>query len=109
VVAAKEMAPPPVPPVQAPAPAPIAASKTADAAPAPLPAAPKPTGRVVFAVSPWGEIYVDGRKRGLSPPTKELRLSPGKHTIEIRNGTFPPHSTTVEVTADEAVRVTHAF
>jgi len=64
---------------------------------------------VVFAVSPWGEIYVDGKKRGISPPTKELRLSPGKHAIEIRNGEFPPHTEIVDVNPDEAVRITHSF
>ena len=79
------------------------------APPPPAPVVPKPTGRVVFAVQPWGEIYVDGKKRGLSPPTKELRLPPGTHTIEVRNGAFPLHSETVEVIADEAVRVTHSF
>ena len=63
----------------------------------------------MFTVQPWGEIYVDGRKRGISPPTKELRLPPGTHTIEIRNGSFPPHTDTVQVIADEAVRVTHSF
>jgi serine/threonine-protein kinase len=104
-------------PVRAPAPPPAAPApvatetKVAEATVAtpPAPVAPKPTGRVVFAVHPWGEIYVDGKKRGLSPPTKELRLSPGKHTIEIRNGTFPPHTETVDVNPDEAVRITHSF
>ena len=103
----------PVRPPAGPAPAPNPAAtetKVAEAAPVSAPAvAPKPTGRVVFAVSPWGEIYVDGKKRGISPPTKELRLSPGKHAIEIRNGEFPPHTETVDVNPDEAVRITHSF
>ena len=64
--------------------------------------------RRVRGHSPWGEIYVDGRKRGISPPTKELRLPPGKHAIEVRNGAFPPHSETIEVNADEAVRIAAA-
>ena len=94
----------------APAPSPEAVSAAAQAPLAPpAPVVPKPTGRVVLAIQPWGEIYVDGRKRGISPPTKELRLPPGKHVIEIRNGTFPPHSETIEVNADEAVRITHNF
>ena len=84
-----------------------AETKVADAAAPPV--APKPIGRVVLGVAPWGEIYVDGKKRGISPPVKELRLAPGRHTIEIRNGDFPPHSETIEVNADEAVRVTHRF
>jgi eukaryotic-like serine/threonine-protein kinase len=89
----------------------VAETKVAEAAAAPPapPVAPKPTGRVVLAVAPWGEIYVDGKKRGISPPTKELRLPPGKHAIEIRNGDFPPHTETIEVNADEAVRITHSF
>ncbi|MFO1313718.1 MAG: serine/threonine-protein kinase [Burkholderiales bacterium] len=96
------------------APASTAAPMAADAKPAeapfaPPPAAPKPTARVQLAVVPWGEIVVDGKPRGLSPPTKELRLPPGRHTIEIRNGTFPAHVETVEVRADEAVRVEHKF
>ena len=82
--------------------------KLAEAAPPP-PEASKPTGRVVFAVTPWGEIYVDGRKRGLSPPTKEVRLPAGKHAIEIRNGAFAPHAETIEVSPGAAVRITHSF
>jgi len=117
-------APTPARPPAATAPTPVAAAKS-DAAPAPsgesapsaataampppMPVAPKPTGRVVLAVQPWGEIYVDGKKRGISPPTKELRLPPGQHVVEIRNGTFPPHSETVQVNADEVVRITHSF
>ena len=110
-VALKEIARVPAEPIHAPAPtpAPAPATKIAEATPAPPPVAPKPTGRVLFAVAPWGEIYVDGKKRGISPPTKELRLPPGQHAIEIRNGTFPPHTATIEVSADEPVRVTHSF
>jgi eukaryotic-like serine/threonine-protein kinase len=86
-----------------------AASAATTAVPPPMPVVPKPTGRVLLAVQPWGEIYVDGKKRGISPPTKELRLPPGQHVVEIRNGTFPPHSETIQVNADEAVRITHNF
>jgi serine/threonine-protein kinase len=52
------------------------------------PAAPSRAGRLAFAVSPWGEVYVDGRRRGITPPLQEIKLSPGKHTVEIRNTTF---------------------
>ena len=72
-------------------------------------APPKPTGHVALAVSPWGEVYVDGRRRGVSPPLGELRLSPGRHTIEIRNSTFAPHSETVDVVAGGKLRIKHKF
>ena len=66
-------------------------------------------GRLMFAVTPWGEVYVDGRKRGVSPPMHELRVTPGKHVVEIRNTTFPPHSETIDVSADASVRIKHKF
>jgi len=99
----------PAPAGPAPQPAAVQSKPAETIASITLPPAPKPTGRVLLAVNPWGEVYVDGKKRGLSPPTKELRLAPGKHQVEIRNGTFPSHVETIEVNADEAVRITHSF
>ena len=69
----------------------------------------KPTGRVAFAVTPWGEVRVDGRLRGVSPPLQEIRVAPGKHVVEFRNSTFPPFRETVDVPADGTVRVKHKF
>ena len=64
------------------------------AAPSPLPptvagdaAAAGGVGRLGFAISPWGEVYVDGRKRGVTPPMTELKLPAGRYTVEIRNTT----------------------
>ena len=96
---------PAVPPSVAASPAggaPVAQAK-------PPPPVAKPTGRVAFAVTPWGEVHVDGRMRGVSPPLQELRLAPGKHVVEIRNSTFPPFRETVDVPADGAVRIKHKF
>ena len=47
-------------------------------------------GRVELAVLPWGEVFVDGKSRGVSPPLRELEIPPGSHTIEIRNSTSRP-------------------
>jgi serine/threonine-protein kinase len=73
------------------------------------PTVPERSGRVAFAVTPWGEIYVDGRRRGISPPLQEVRLSPGKHVVEIRNTNFKRHSQTVDLVADASVRIKHKF
>ncbi|HEV2040202.1 MAG TPA: serine/threonine-protein kinase [Casimicrobiaceae bacterium] len=73
------------------------------------PPAPAPAARLAFAVSPWGEVYVDGRRRGISPPLQEIKLSPGKHVVEIRNTTFQRHSQTVDLDADASVRIKHKF
>ena len=66
-------------------------------------------GRVELAVAPWGEILVDGRSRGVSPPLRVLELPAGAHTVEIRNSTFPAHVEQVQVKAGEAVRIRHRF
>ena len=66
-------------------------------------------GRLELAVAPWGEVLVDGKSRGLSPPLRVLELSPGSHTVEIRNSTFPAHVARVEVRPGEAVRIQHRF
>jgi serine/threonine-protein kinase len=87
---------------------PPAAAPTARAA-GKAPSAPIGLGRLGFAVSPWGEIFVDGRKRGVSPPLTELRLPPGRYRIEIRNATFAPHTETVEIAAGAALRIKHKF
>jgi class 3 adenylate cyclase len=66
-------------------------------------------GRVELAVAPWGEVLVDGRSRGVSPPLRILEVAPGAHTVEIRNSTFPAHIEQVQVKAGEAVRIRHRF
>ncbi|MEO8675649.1 MAG: serine/threonine-protein kinase [Casimicrobiaceae bacterium] len=75
----------------------------------PAPAIAKPMARLSLAVTPWGEVYVDGRKSGISPPLTELKLAPGKHTIEIRNTTFPPYSQTVNLDANATLKIRHKF
>ncbi|TMG85598.1 MAG: PEGA domain-containing protein [Betaproteobacteria bacterium] len=72
-------------------------------------AAGKPTARLTLAVAPWGEVYVDGRKRGISPPLTEVRLAPGKHDIEIRNTTFPRYVQSVNLKPDAQLKVKHKF
>ena len=65
--------------------------------------------RLELAVAPWGEVLVDGRSRGVSPPLRMLDLAPGTHTVEIRNSTFPSHVEQVEMKPGEAVRIKHRF
>lgn len=77
--------------------------RAADTAP------PGELGRVELAVLPWGEVLVDGRSRGVSPPLRMLDIPPGSHTIEIRNSTFPNHVEKVRVKPGEAVRIRHRF
>jgi len=62
-----------------------------------------------FTAPTSGEIYVDGRKRGVTPPLRHIELAPGRHRIEIKNTIFPPRSESVEVKANGQLRIKHKF
>ncbi len=64
---------------------------------------------IALNISPRGEIYVDGVLKGSSPPLKQLEVTPGRHTIEIRNGQFPPFKVEINPVAAEQLTITHTF
>jgi class 3 adenylate cyclase/outer membrane biosynthesis protein TonB len=68
-----------------------------------------PPATLVFAITPWGEIFVNGKSRGVTPPMKSIKLDPGKYKIEIRNTTFPPHAENFDLKARDEVTVRHKF
>jgi eukaryotic-like serine/threonine-protein kinase len=93
---------------------PSAAPPAARNAPAVAPATtagatPPAKGLVRLAISPWGEVEVNGKAVGISPPLTQLSLTEGNHTITVRNGDAPPHTSTVQVSADQAATVRHRF
>jgi hypothetical protein len=69
----------------------------------------KRPGSVELAITPWGEIRVDGELRGRSPPLKRLEVGPGKHTLEVRHPQHAPITVQVDVSPGEEVTVRHAF
>ncbi len=62
-----------------------------------------------LVVLPWGEVYLDGRMQGISPPLLELQVAQGKHEIEIRNTKFPVYKHTIQATAGEKITIKHTF
>jgi len=68
-----------------------------------------PPATLVFAIQPWGEIYVNGKSRGVTPPMKSIKLDPGKYRIEVRNTTFPAHTETLDLKARDEITVRHRF
>ena len=62
-----------------------------------------------LVVMPWGEIYLDGRKQGVSPPLLELQVAPGRHEIEIRNAKFPVYKKIIKAKVGEKIKITHTF
>ena len=97
-------------PASKPAPAPLApavASATADHAQ--RPAAKTGPATVTLAVLPWGNVFVDGKSRGVSPPLKRLELEAGQHVVQIRNADFPSYEINVSAKSGEEIRIQHRF
>ncbi|WP_408578900.1 serine/threonine-protein kinase [Achromobacter xylosoxidans] len=87
------------------APIPEAAAPAQDEAPK-----PKPVPVLVrLDIRPWGEVWINGVARGISPPVKELRLIPGKYQVVLRNADLPPYRTTLEVRPGKPAVISHAF
>jgi len=64
---------------------------------------------VMLAISPWGEVYVDGKRVGVSPPLSTLQLEAGKHDVEIRNLAFAPYRDTVYLRPGQSLKIRHKF
>jgi serine/threonine-protein kinase len=73
------------------------------------PAAPAAPALITLAIAPWGEVYVDGDRIGVSPPVNEVEVVPGTRKIEIKNGAFPVYTQVVDVKPDQRVRIKHKF
>jgi hypothetical protein len=112
-LAVKAVVPAPIAAINAGAPATPAPAKSAIAAASPVvkeaPVAAKASAVLAIAATPWGEVHVNGKKVGVSPPLNELKLPPGKYAIEIRNTTFPAYHQTVELNAQSNVKIRHKF
>ena len=78
-------------------------ARRVDAPPAPR------TGKIRFSIKPWGEIIVDGKTRGVSPPIKELSIPEGRHRIEVRNGAFPGYESELDIKAGSTGSISYSF
>jgi serine/threonine-protein kinase len=67
------------------------------------------TGVLRLAISPWGQVEVDGKPVGTAPPLNELTLSEGRHTITIRNDEFPPYSSTIVIVPGQPASLKYRF
>ena len=111
--AAPEIAPAPeTAPAPAITPAPVAVAE-APAAAAPVtntvdPAAAT-TATYRLNVKPWGTIYVDGKRRGVSPPLKRLVLPAGRHTVMVENPGFADHIVEINSASGATGTIAHDF
>jgi len=95
--------------VKAPVPAKKPGTAAAKGGVLPKAAAPVDPGVVNFAISPWGEVHINGRMHGVAPPLRNVQLKPGRYRIEIRNADFPPYVEVVDVKPGSRIRIRHKF
>ena len=71
---------------------------------------PKPVPVLVrLDIRPWGEVWINGIARGISPPVKELRLIPGKYQVVLRNADLPAYRATLEIKPGKPAVISHVF
>ena len=86
----------------------VAKTDAPKAEPAKVPAAAV-MGTVSFSIQPWGEVLINGKSIGTSPPIKQYKLPPGKHKVEVRNSTFTPLVTSLDVKPKDELTIRHQF
>lgn len=77
--------------------------------PAVVVATPAAQGTVQLAISPWGQVEINGVAAGTTPPLSRLTLPAGKHKVVVRNDDFPPFIATVTVDEEKPVTLRHRF
>jgi eukaryotic-like serine/threonine-protein kinase len=67
------------------------------------------TGTVELDIAPWGEVFVDGKPIGVSPPLLKLTLPAGRHGVEIRFGDKAAVTAQVDVDPAKPLQIRHRF
>ena len=66
-------------------------------------------GTIRLDIRPWGNVSINGRGYGASPPRNSIRLAPGTYAVVVTNGDLPPYNTTVTLEAGGSASVSHQF
>jgi hypothetical protein len=67
------------------------------------------TATLLLAIKPWGEVYVDGKKVGITPPLKRFEVAPGRRQITITNSILPSYQFEAMLDPDQQITVMHDF
>jgi len=87
----------------------LSSTSASTAGAAPAAAEPVPNGSLRLFISPWGEVLVDGRSMGLTPPLSHLTVPAGEHLVTVRNGDSPEFRQTIHLQAGKVVQIRHEF
>jgi serine/threonine protein kinase len=76
---------------------------------APPPRSLPATGWLEVHVRPWGNVYLDGKLIGASPPAVVVEALAGTHLIEVRNESHKPYQQGIDLRKGRRKRIAHDF
>ena len=75
----------------------------------PPPPPPVKPALLQFEIKPRGEVYVDGKHKGTTPPLAQIEVDPGPHAVEVRHSPFAPLRIEMNLAAAEQMTIRHEF
>jgi serine/threonine protein kinase len=60
-------------------------------------------------IKPWGEVWLNGVQKGVSPPLKSLSLPAGDYTVSLRNGDYPAKTFKLKLSPGQSIPLNHTF
>ncbi|WP_432785997.1 hypothetical protein AAEX37_00104 [Oligella sp. MSHR50489EDL] len=66
-------------------------------------------GTLSLDIRPWGNVSINGRGYGASPPRNSIRLAPGTYSVVVTNGNLPAYRTMITIEAGGRAGVSHRF
>ena len=55
-------------------------------------------------IHPWGEVFIDGARKGITPFVKAAALEPGLHRLEIRHPQYDPFTDNLTISPGDTQR-----
>ncbi|WP_278976548.1 hypothetical protein [Oligella urethralis] len=66
-------------------------------------------GTLNLDIRPWGNVSINGRGYGASPPRNSIRLAPGTYSVVVTNGDLPAYRTSVTIQSGGRTTISHHF
>lgn len=66
-------------------------------------------GTLNLDIRPWGNVSINGRGYGASPPRNSIRLAPGTYSVVVTNGDLPAYRTSVTIQTGGRTTISHHF
>jgi len=66
-------------------------------------------GVIVFSITPYADVYVDGKRVAQSVPFFRVEADAGKHTVELRHPQYKSFSREIDLEPGGTQRVEHTF